>query len=217
MDIWHLLELIKNYGSPVALVATWAAIAWVWYKRRVSWLRKEFINQVNFSLNYVVGESLLMRTLLETTAEKVWLNAWGVKKLMAAAARTTERDPFIRLDNAGDRDFINRAVLNVLSERFAETFVAASLGVPVKTAPYRFAITCEKYKDMRTLKIRVLIVEESTLEKFGPEGHSGSLKLANPKFTDRIQSLQAMCAESKADKHVLGLLELGVVDPSARG
>jgi hypothetical protein len=208
---WHAMEFLRGHGNTMALAITWVGIGLVWWQRRTSWLRKEFTSQVNFSLNYIADNCLVMRTLLETTAQKVILNELGVKLLTSAAAKTTESDPFIRLADSKDRDFINRAVLNVLSERFAETFVAAALGVPVKSGKFCFAITCEKYADIRTLKVRVLLIEESTLQRFAPEGDGETLKLADPKFRDRIRSLEAMYKESKADQHVLGHLELGVV------
>ena len=84
-----------------------------------------------------------------------------------------------------------------MSERFADTFVAAALGLPVKTAKFCFAITCEKYKDIRTLKIRVLLIEENTLARFAPGGDGPTLKLADPKFSDRINSLEAMYTEAE--------------------
>lgn len=208
---WTALEFIRTHGNAIALTITWIGIGLVWWRRRSNWLRKEFLTQVTFSLNYVVNGCLIMRTLLETGTDKIFLNEWGIKKLAGAAARTTENDPFIRLADPADRDFINRAVINVLSERFADTFVAAALGVPVRSGRFCFAVTFERYKDIRTRKIRVLLIEESTLKRFAPDGDGESLRLADPKFSDRIKSLEAMFRESQADKTVLGNLELGIV------
>jgi len=209
--LFDCLRFLRDHGSKVILVITWVGIALVWRKRRASWFRKEFMNQVNFSLNHIADGALTIRTLLETTAQKVCLNEWGAKLLINAASKTTETDPFVRLSDQGDRDFIHRAVLNTLSERFAETFVAAALGVPVKTSRFFFAITCEKYEDMRTRKIRVLLIAESTLKRFGPGCESDELRVAAPKLSDRIRTLQAMYAENKADTQVLSHLELGIV------
>ena len=55
------------------------------------------------------------------------------------------------------------SVLNELSEEFAEGFLAASMGAPTKAATFVFAITCEKHRDVRMNKIRVMIVEKSLL------------------------------------------------------
>ena len=105
----------------------------MYFRKRADWSRKQFLGQVNFSLTYVGGGTMAMRTLLETTAQKVWLNDLGVKKVAHAAARTTADQPFVSLDDPKDMDFVYRAVLNVLSEKFAEAFLAETLGVPVTT------------------------------------------------------------------------------------
>ena len=146
---------MRPHWNTVALVLTWLAILFVALRRRFHWARKQFLTQVNFSLNYRVGNSLAMRTLLESTAIQVWLNEYGVATVLRAAARTTLEDPFILMKNPADRDFAHRAVLNLLSERFADAFVAAALGVPVRTGTFLFVVTFERYPVMRTHKVRV--------------------------------------------------------------
>ena len=117
---------------------------------------------MNFSLN-LFGDTLAMRTLLEVETNEVWPNAHGVKLLHSAAVRTTVADPFIKLPVQADRDFLHRAVKNALSELCPAAFVATALGHPVKTGKFLFAVTCERYPEMRTVKLRVLLVEEGTL------------------------------------------------------
>ena len=87
-----------------------------------------------------------MRTLLEKPADQVWLNEYGVRKVLAAAQRTTADQPFVLLADPRDMDFANRAVLNRLSERFAPAYLAAALGRPVRAETFRFAITCERVR-----------------------------------------------------------------------
>jgi hypothetical protein len=214
--IVHYLEILRPHFNTLALLATWAGIGIVYLRRRAQWRRKQFLAQVNFSLNYVADSALAMRTLVERPANQVWLNEHGVRMVLGAARRTTVGHPFILLKDPKDQDFANRAVLNVLSERFAENFVAAALGLPVRTGTFCFAITCEKYEDIRTLKLRVLIVEERSLaELFGPDGAAGKLKVDNPIYRARLATLQRMhelYVRDKGSAHpVLGHLELGVL------
>jgi hypothetical protein len=208
---WKVLDFVRLHVSTVALIVTWITIGLVWWRRRANWLRKEFLSQVNFSLNYVVNHGLAIRTLIETTADKVLLNDWGAGMLTRAATRTSEGDPFIRIADPKDRDFIGRAVLNALSERFANAYLAEALSVPVKTGRFCFAITCEKFKDIRTLKIRVLLIEEAVLQRFAPDGDGKSLGLAESKFGDRIKTLEAMYKQSKSDQSVVWHVQLGVI------
>src|SRR5262245_41154752 len=118
--IWNL---IRTHAGTVGLIVTWAGIALVYFRRRADWQKKSFLNQVNFSLNYILDRKLCLRTLLEVTATEVWLNDYGIKKVFKAAAQTRADQPFIILDDAEDMGFAKRAVLNVLSERFAEAFL----------------------------------------------------------------------------------------------
>jgi hypothetical protein len=203
------------FGSVVALIATWIGFAVVYIKRRTAWRRKQFLNQVNFSINYLSNDTLAMRTLVESKAQDVWLNEYGVNRVFAAAQKTTVEHPFIVMDDQTDQDFINRAVLNVLSEKFADAFLASALGVPVKQSAFCFAITFERYSEIRTLKLRVLIVEEAVLLRlFGPDGTAASLQLTTVFYKARMQTLKAMYAmyvrDKASEKKALGYMEMGI-------
>jgi hypothetical protein len=211
----RISDVLRPHWNTIALVITWAGIAIAYLRRRAQWRSKQFLARVNFSLNYVVGDTLTMRTLMETTASGVWLNEYGVGHVIAAARRAAVDQPFLLLQDPADRDFVNRAVLNVLSERFAETYLAASLGRPVLIKPHLFGLTCEKYGDIRTLKLRVLIIEEKTLvELFGPTNRVASLANLNPILRSRLTTLRIMYdlyqKDRSADRPVLGHMELGV-------
>jgi hypothetical protein len=209
------LDRMKPHWNTVALAVTWIGIAIVYFRRRSDWQKKQFLNQVNFSLNYVANGAPAMRTLKETSAQFVWLNEYGVKKVFTAALKTTVDDPFIRLDDQTDHEFINRAVLNVLSEHFADTFLAQALGQPVQLGKFCFAITCEKYEEIRTLKIRVLIIEEQLLNRlFGPDGEAEKLEITQQVYRARLKTLRAFydvyVKDKGSNRPVLGHLEMGI-------
>ena len=204
---------VATIGSAMALVLTWVGIAIAWRRGRVQWFRKEFITQVNFSLN-LFRETLAMRTLLEVATEDVWPNSHGVKLLHTAARRTSVGDPFIRLADRADRDYLHRAVKNALSELCPDTFIATALGAKVQTGTFLFAVTCERYPEMRTIKLRVLLVEEGTLRDWcGPGGKGESLRL-NDYYCTRLRTLQAMFEMDRKARaggpEELGRVELGV-------
>ena len=93
-NLREVLNFLRNYGPPIALGITWVTIVLVWYGRRARWLRKEFMSQVNFSLNYISNNSLMMRTLLETTTDKVIMNEWGVKTLACTGGTDNRKGSF---------------------------------------------------------------------------------------------------------------------------
>jgi hypothetical protein len=194
-QLWEWIGWLVHHAGVIGLVLTWIGIAVVYLRRRSAWSQKQFQDQVTFSLNYVVSDTLAMRTLLEARTNAVWLNEYGLKRLMAAAQRTTAEQPFVQLPDRADQEFVNRAIKNALSERFAATFVAEALGVPVHTGKFVFGITYERYEDMRTLKFRVLLIEEQALlNLFNPGGQGESLKVPNPVFRARLQTLKALHA-----------------------
>lgn len=208
----EVYEFLKPYFAVIALGATWVGFAWAWWIRRGQWQRKEFLSQVNFSLN-LFGDTLAMRTLLEVQTTDVWPNAHGVRLLHAAAARTTDADPFIRLAAAADRDYLHRAIKNALSELCPTAFIAAALGEKVRTGVFLFAATCERYAETRTIKLRVLLVEQNTLREWcAPGGKGGQLPMpAN--YRTRMRTLQAMYEMDQkrlaGGPEELGRVELG--------
>src|SRR6476619_3820259 len=103
MEMVHsVIDFLRHYGGSLSLVITWGAIAWVYLAKRSDWSRKQFLGQVNLSLNYVANGQLVMRTLVEVPAQNVWLNDLGVRQVRRAAARTTPDQPFVWLDDPED-------------------------------------------------------------------------------------------------------------------
>lgn len=212
----EVLTWLGKHGGTLGLIATWAGILWVYVRRRFDWHQKQFTGQVNFSLNYVVNNALAMRTLRESTVSDVWLNDYGIKLVLDAARRTSEAQPFIRLPNQQDMQFLNRAALNALSECFAATYVAEALGQPVKTGRFIFGITYERYDIMRTFKFRVLLMEEETLKRlFGPNGVWQELEVKSPILQARLRTLKALhdlhAAGLATGEFVVDRVNLGVV------
>ena len=210
-----LWDLFRTHLSLLGLIATWACIGWVYLRKRADWESKSFLNQVNFSLNFIEDRRLCLRTLLELQAGDVWLNDYGIKKVFAAAGRTRPDQPFVLLDDADDMGFMQRAVLNVLSEKFADAFLARSMGREVKTARFVFAVTFEDFPDMRTRKFRVLLVEAEALKKLFSETTERDVLIDEPRHRDRLTVLKMMrdlyLGTTKMAHPVLGEVELGLV------
>jgi hypothetical protein len=205
-DYTRLLVLALSYLGSACLGALF--VFWRSRRARKAFAHKSFPNHVNFSLNYFDGPTLVMRTLMETTADQVWLNPHVVKLIARAARKATVEDPILRLNDRDAMEFLNRAVVNTLSPRFADVFVARSLGRGVSTAPYVFAITFEKFKDIRTRKLRVLIIREDELTRL-----ACPLEQIETSLRDRQITLTKMhqLYSGAGTRHVLGRVELGVI------
>jgi hypothetical protein len=211
-DVW---EAIRPHLSAIVLALTWVGIVFAYLRKRSHWRTKRFADQVNFSLNYVADGTLQLRTLLETSTSRVWPNEHGVRVVLGAAKKTRPDQPFIILDDPQDMAFVKRAALNVISEKFADGFLAATLGIPVKSALYHFAVTFENFADMRTRKFRIILVEAKGLtEMFGPTAPEPAV--VDAIHRDRLRVLQTMAklsAEPKGDnRQILGRVFLGMPD-----
>lgn len=231
MPTWpDILEFLKAYGPAIGLGLTWGGIILAWWRRRRSWKRKSFASQVNFSLNDVRGDTLTLRTLLEDDAKKVWLNDYGVRLVLDAAARTTVDQPFVSMRTPEDQGYVLRACLNVLSERFAEQHLARTLGIRVNGSEFVFGLTCEKYGNIRTQKLRVIIArpellgalfgDSATYHLAGPDATEpppgkSPLRLEHPVHKDRLDTLRVMHRLWKSDKpkenRLVDTVELGIV------
>ncbi len=231
MPTWgDILDFLKTYGPAIGLGLIWGGILLAWWRRRQSWKRKSFARQVNFSLNDVRGDTLTLRTLLEDDAKKVWLNDYGVSLVLDAAGRTSVEQPFILMRTPEDQGYVLRAALNVLSERFAEQHLARTLGIKVNGSEFVFGLTCEKYGNIRTQKLRVIIARPELLDALfgttarfhiagaeGGEAPAGRtlLLLEPPVHKDRLDTLRVMHRLWKSDKpkenRLVDTVELGVV------
>ena len=194
-----MFELFVGYVQPyqtlVAVLISWLGVFVVWKRSRRNWARKKFIRQVNFSLNIVEADCLLLRTLREAPAREVWLNDYGARQVIAAARRTTLDKPFLSFRSAEDMGFVHRAAVNAISEQFAGGFVMQACGAPVRRERFLIGVSYEQYADIRTRKLRVMLISESTLQAWfvpGAANRPHDLAVASPTHTDRIATLLEM-------------------------
>lgn len=168
MDLHALLdlalELVKKHWHEILVsLSTLVFGAW-WGRRRArrDWARKEFLDRINFSLNSVEGGTLRIRTLVEMNTIDVFLNKVATELINDAAAKTTAASALLPLEK-DDRWFLLNAVLNELSERFAEGCVRKDMGLPTRSEMYLICLTYESAGDLRTRKIRAMVTRKSLL------------------------------------------------------
>ncbi len=209
MWIERAVAFLQDYWEPLATLATLGIVLLAYWRARSVWRARDFLTRVNFSLNYLEGSQLKLRTLQEADIQQILLgNKHGKRMVLAAARRTTIEQPFLVLPET-DAWLVLNSVLNELSEHFAEGFLAASMGVPTKSATYVFALTCEKHHDVRMNKIRVMIVEKSLL--LGVDRLEG-LQFERDSHHVRLQTLKTMrrLYLDQAQRHAVLEMELAV-------
>ena len=164
------VELFTDHWIKVLIGAGFLLLGWFfgWWRARRRWMRKEFFERVNFSLNSIVDGKLQIRTLMEESADRVFLNQIAVSQLLAKASRTTSEDALIPLEKNEAWFFLNSA-LNEISEKFAAGFVRRDAGQPVKSHRMLLCLTNEADGEIRTRKIRVMVIAEKTLRALPEE------------------------------------------------
>jgi hypothetical protein len=115
-------------------------------------------------------------------------------------------------------ELVKQAVLNVLSERYSEVFLARAVGLDVQSETFLFGLTWERYGDIKTQKLRVIVVRPSDLERlFGPKEKAKGLVFAVQSHRWRITTLEIMHrlhrSSDPVEQATLGEIELGVVVP----
>ena len=185
-------DLIEDHWVTFLTGLGVMAIGWIvgnWRAKR-RWEKKEFFDRLNVSLNSISDGTLRIRTILEKTCLDVFLNSVAAAEIVDAAQKTTEQDATLPLPKADYWYYLN-SVLNEVAEKFAAGVVRRDMGLETKSTRYLICLTNECAGDVRTRKVRAMLVQKSLLEKL-PEKCP---KLEAASHATRWQTLQRLAAE----------------------
>ena len=148
----------------LATAVLFMAVGWIFGRRRAraEWRKREFFDRVNFSLNAIRDGVLTFRTIAEESCSEVFLNKVAVEALIDAARHTTADDPLLELPEHDYWYYLN-AVLNEVAEKTSEGQIRRDMGLPVTTARYVICLTSESAGDIRTRKIRAMLIQKETV------------------------------------------------------
>jgi len=167
VDYWHspgaYVQIFFYAGGLLLAYLAMKGAQW-------TWVRRSFLQRVNFSLNYVDQNKLKIRTIKEADVDQIILNNKFGKRVVIRAARRVSRwwwfsrqRPFLKLPKKHAWVVLN-SVLNEISQLCPFGPVAESMGMPTRSARYVFGLTCEWGTSAKVRKIRVLIVREDLLK-----------------------------------------------------
>lgn len=157
---------------------------------------REFFDQVNFSLNIIQGNQLKLRTLIEKPASEVFNNEAMINLVNKACKKAKPGEPFLQIENPKDHWHCLNAALNELSEKFAEGFLRDDLNLNKRKVTYVIALTCEASDQIKTRKVRVMMIKQSLLEEF-PEDE---LSVEFESHKTRIETLKYLSEAYTKDK-----------------
>lgn len=198
--ITAIFEFAQEHWSrlvPVVIAAVGSF--WAGFAAMRRWRRREFLHRLNVSLTQIDAGTLKIRTLLEMDCEAIFLNKAAAKQIVKYARAATAGDPILPIPSEERWNYLN-AVLNEVSERFAEGQIKRDMGVSVRSENYLMCLTCEKAGPVKTQKIRALVVRKSLLLKLPKEPP----KYESPSHVTRWETLQFMAnAHVKTPEHFI--------------
>lgn len=181
-----------------------------WWGRRQAlrqWDRKEFLGQINVSLNLFENGALKIRTLLETSLSNLYGNEIAIEKLQEAAKHVTPDNAMIPIDPA-DRWYLLNYVVNNVSEKFVTGLIKQDAGQPAAVVKYLVFLTREVVGDQRVHKIRALVIKKELLENFP---YADSMPSLEREWHDtRIHTLRRAAQTFKSTPDLFLQMELSV-------
>ncbi len=187
----ELVQTILEYLDDNWMKFVWgiviAGVGWYFGRRRAkaSWKKQEFLNRVNVSLNRLENGVLQIRTISEKLAVEVFLNQHAAEQLQKYAVKTTLENPMIPIP-ASELWFYLNSLLNEISEKFSDGIIRQDLGLPVRSESYVICLTCECGGEVKTRKIRAMLMTKSVLATLGDE----SPKFEQPQHSLRWKTLK---------------------------
>lgn len=202
-----LTDYVKDHAVKLMTGLILMALGWYIGRRRAAadWKKQEFLDRMNLSLNSIGDGTLKIRTLSEKRCEEVFLNSTAADAIQKFAKKTTPADPILPIP-IDEYWFYLNSVLNELSEQFAPGLLKRDLGGSVSTARYVIALTCEAAGEMKTRKIRAMVIQKALLQNLPTE----TPKLESPSHITRWETLQFLAAELARNPNRFMEMELSV-------
>lgn len=182
----HWIKFLFTAG--LFLLTTGFGIFTAWRALR----NRTFYRRFHFSLNLIENGKLLIRTLDEQDAGQVLLdNSAAINGVIKAAKRTTEENPFLDLDPDLQWLTLNSALNELARIVPCQGLFHRDWGYPVESHTYVLGLTCEKDKDVRTRKVRLMIIREKVLRQIS-ESTIETPKVEQESHTVRWRTLRKM-------------------------
>lgn len=189
-------DLIDDHWLKFVTGLAVMGIGWLFghWRAQKKWEKKEFFDRLNVSLNSIAGGTLRIRTILEKSCLDVFLNSVAATSIVEAAQKTTEKDPTLPLGKDDYWYYLN-SVLNEVAEKFAAGVIRRDMGLEAKSTAYLICLTNECAGEVRTRKVRAMLIQKSLLESL-PEDRP---QLESENHATRWVTLQILAAEWKTN------------------
>jgi len=163
-------------GLPVFIQDHWAkvlgsllfavgSIVFIYLRHLKEWRSRQFCGVLNVSFDVIRDGVLLTSAVLEDRLEDALSSMpYTVGIIKRAAKKTTEEDPFLYFAEK-DRWHVMSQVLAVIAETNRGVWNAVGdCNTTARFVTCHFAVTYERFEEMKVGKVRVVVVPEWALE-----------------------------------------------------
>lgn len=159
-----LIDWISENWIKFLSMLTFLTVIPTYLRARYVWRKRQFLTRINFSLNFFDGDTLRFRTIRECDVAHALLNNAHAIRVLLKTARGERPGAFLLFADKEEAWTILNTLLNELSSQFAEGFFARSMAMPTQSQRYYLGLTCEKHGDLKSTKIRLMLVPKQALE-----------------------------------------------------
>jgi len=153
----------------VSIVTAFALSVTPW----LEWYRAKFESRINISINRFVGGVLRIRGIYEDDVKHIVLSPHARKLVKKAAKKTTLGYEFLSFDNERDAWMVYNELVVGISKIYAADTLWADIHNVETEAKFLIAITWERDADVKIQKLRVIMVQPSTLERMFAKDSGG--------------------------------------------
>lgn len=159
----NIFHWLSEHWVKFLSFLTFLTVVPAYLRARYLWRKREFLTRINFSLNFMDGNTLRFRTIRENDVAHALLNNAHAIRVLFKAVRGERPGAFL-LFAKDDAWTILNTLLNELSSLSVDGHFARSMGLPTRSELYTFGLTCEKHGDLKSTKIRVMLIPKKLLE-----------------------------------------------------
>lgn len=161
----HVLEVMGSSAKELIVLLFVSAVTGfaLFVRQWLEWSRATFESRINISLNTVADGVLRIRTLYEGDVKDAVLSPYARRLLKKAARKTTLDEPSLSFANWNDAWMVYNGIVNTISGLYAAEILAAAIRRETDEEKFLIDITWERDADVQIQKLRVILVQLSTL------------------------------------------------------
>jgi hypothetical protein len=198
---WFTLGVESVVGGLFEGLVVLLIGSWVLWRARRDLRAGRFNDTVIFSFNLIhqgeKGEPLLgFRTPLSGTLDEIFMIAPLIRELKAAAAKTTEDTPIIKLRDPRMHSAMQRQLINFCNQLNRDGQIAALTGQPFEEREHHLALVYEP--GAQTKMFRIIPVSDGLIKAL--KENEGKLTFTHAYHADRLKVLKAIAAQREIDR-----------------